>query len=129
VVVTNEAGNVTYVAGTDYEVRPGGIFIIAAGAIADAAVVKVDYSYGAEDVIQALTSAAKEYVLFFEGLNEAQSGKPFLVDAYRVRFGATKNFSLIGDNFAGFELTGAVLKDSTKTGAGVSQFFKATSVQ
>lgn len=129
VVVTNQAGTVTFVADTDYEVRPGGIFVLAAGAITDGEALLVDYDYGAEDVIQALTQAAEEYELFFEGLNEAQSGRPFLVDAFRVRFGAAKSFSLIGDTFAGFELTGKVLKDTSKSGAGVSQFFKATSVQ
>jgi hypothetical protein len=123
------AGSTTYDAGDDYEVRPGGIFIPVGSAIQDADLIHVAYSYGAEDVIEALTSAAKEYELFFEGLNEAQSGRPFLVDVYRVRFGATKSFDLIGDNFAGYELTGAVLKDSTKTGVGISPFFKATSVQ
>lgn len=121
-------GATTYAVGEDYEVRPGGLFIPAGSAIADAAFIHVAYSYGAQDVIQALTNAGKEYALFFEGLNEAQSGKPFLVDAFRVRFGATKAFSLIGDAFAGFELAGKVLKDTSKSGAGISQFFKATSV-
>ncbi len=127
--VWTNMGKVTLVADTDYEVRPGGIFFLAAGNVTNGQGFLVDYTFGAEDVIQALTQAAKEYALCFEGLNEAQSGKPFLVDAFRVRFGATKAFSLIGDAFAGFELTGKVLKDTTKSGSGISQFFKATSVQ
>ncbi|MEW6490765.1 MAG: hypothetical protein AB1578_22990 [Thermodesulfobacteriota bacterium] len=133
VVVKNDfegaAGGTTFVAGTDYEVRPGGIFVLAGGDITPGQTLHVAYGYGVEDVIEALTAAAKEYGLFFEGLNEAQSGRPFLVDVHRIRFGATKAFSLIGDAFAGFEVAGKVLKDTTKTGAGVSQFFKATSQQ
>ena len=120
-------GSTTYDVDDDYVVRPGGIYIPAASAIGDGATVHVAYKSKAADVIEALTASAKEYELFFEGLNEAQSGKPFLVDAFRVRFGATKAFSLIGDNFASYELTGKVLKDTTKVGTGDSQFFKATS--
>jgi hypothetical protein len=128
VVVQDVTDTTTYVAGTDYEVRPGGIYVIAGGAITDADVLHVDYSYGAEDVVQALASSAKEYEVVFEGLNEARSGKAVLVDAWRVKFGAAQNLSLIGDDFASLELTGKVLKDSTKIG-GISQFFKTTSVQ
>lgn len=133
VVVKNDfegsAGGTTFEEGLDYEVRPGGIFILGGtGTITPGQTLHVAYSYGSEDVIEALVAAAKEYALHFEGLNEAQSGKPFLVDAHRVRFGAAKAFGLISDAFAGFELTGKLLKDSTK-GAGVSPFFKATSVR
>lgn len=123
-------GETTYQAGRDYEVRPGGIFVLDGedNTITAGETLHVGYKYGTEDVIEALVAAAKEYALFFEGLNEAQSGKPFLVDAHRVRFGAAKAFGLISDAFAGFELTGKVLKDPSK-GAGVSPFFKATSVK
>jgi hypothetical protein len=128
VVVQDVTDITTYVDGTDYEVRPGGIYVIDGGAITDGDVLHVDYDYGAEDVVQALASSAKEYELLFEGLNEARSGKAVLVDAWRVKFGAAQNLSLIGDDFASLELTGKVLKDSTKIG-GISQFFKTTSVQ
>lgn len=133
VVVKNDfegaPGGTIFEEGLDYEVRPGGIFILGGtGTIAAGQTLHVAYRYGSEDVIEALVAAAKEYALHFEGLNEAQSGKPFLVDAHRVRFGAAKAFGLISDAFAGFELTGKLLKDSTK-GAGVSPFFKATSVR
>lgn len=127
VVVKNEAGSTTYDLGDDYEVRTAGIFIPAGSAIQGGDTIKVDYSYGAEDVIQALTQSAKDYEMAFDGVNEAQSGKPFVVDLHRVKFGAAKSLDLIGDNFGSFEITGKVLKDANISGAGVSQFFKATS--
>ena len=116
------------VSGTDYEVRPGGIYWATDGKLTDGETYEIDYTYGAEDVVQALASSAKEYVLHFEGLNEARSGKAMLVDAWRVKFGAVSNLAFIGDDFASIELTGKVLKDSTKIG-GISQFFKTTAVQ
>jgi len=128
VVVQDVTDTTTYVADTDYEVRPGGIFVLVGGAITDGDVLHVDYDYGAEDVVQALASSAKEYLVCFEGLNEARSGKAMLIDAWRVKFGAASDLALIGDEFATLELTGKVLKDSTKLG-GISQFFKATAVQ
>lgn len=128
VVVTNSAGTTTYVASTDYEVRPGGIYILAAGAITDAQALKVDYSYAAQDVIQALTQSGKTYELMFEGLNEAQSGKPFLVDVWRFRPGAAQDISLIGDDFMALKLTGKALADNSKA-TGTSQYFRATAVR
>lgn len=128
VVVTDNAGTTTYVAGTDYEVRPGGIFVFTGGAITAAESLKVDYSYGGFDVVQALLNAPGEYLLFFEGLNEARTGKPVLIDAWRVKFGAAKALSLIGDDYAELSVEGKVLKDTTKTG-GTSQYFRAQMVQ
>ena len=128
VVVTDAAGTTTYTEGSDYEVRPGGIYILEGGAITDGEALLVDYSYGALDVIQALAASAGEWELVFEGLNEARSGKPVIVDVWRCRFGAAANLSLIGDDFATLELTGKVLKDASKT-SGLSQFFRVQMVQ
>ncbi len=127
VTVTNSEGNTTYVAGTDYEVRPGGIFILSTGSISNGATLKVDYNYAAQDVVQALESAAGEYELVFEGLNEARSGKPVIVDVWRCRFGAAKSIGWIGDDYAGLEVEGKALKDADKP-AGTSQYFRVTLV-
>lgn len=127
-VVTGPGGTPTYVAGTDYEVRPGGIFILASGAIADGATILVDYTKAAADVVEALVNSGKEYELVFAGLNEARSGKAVIVTAHRVKIGAAQNIGLIGDEYAQIEVSGKLLKDTTKTG-GVSQYFKVELVQ
>lgn len=111
--------------GTDYEARPGGIYIIPGGTILAGDDVLITYSKAAADVVQALTSSGKEYELMFDGLNEARSGKKTRVTAYRVKVGALASLGLIGDEYAAMEVTGKLLKDSSKTGAGVSQYFKA----
>jgi hypothetical protein len=128
VVVQDETDTTTYTAGTDYEVRPGGIFILSTGSIADGATLHVDYDYGAQDVVQALDGAQGTYELVFEGLNEARSGKPVIVDVWRARFGAAKTISLIGDDYAGLEVEGKALKDTSKP-AGTSQYFRVTLVE
>lgn len=126
VVVKN--GATTYVAGTDYEVRPEGIFILDAGAIADATAVTVDYAFDAYDVVQALTTGAPEIELSFGGINEADSGNPVLVDAWRVKLGAAKKLGLIGTDFAELAVEGELLKDTTKTGANISQYMRVQQV-
>lgn len=123
-VVKHTSGTPTYVENTDYEVRPGGIFILQGGAITDAQVIKVSYTKAAANAVEALTNAGQEYEVFFDGLNEARSGKSSTVYAYRVKIGAAQNLSLIGDDYAALEVTGKLLKDTTKSGAGISQYFK-----
>ncbi|ACL71487.1 conserved hypothetical protein [Thioalkalivibrio sulfidiphilus HL-EbGr7] len=125
VVVDEDTGTTTYVAGTDYEVRPGGIFILKGGAITDGEELDVAYEHGAEDLVQALVRAGAEFEIHFEGLNEARSGKAVLVDIWRCRLGAAQNISLIGDEFAALELTGRLLADGSR-GAGESAYFRTT---
>tara|TARA_R110000868_G_scaffold19036_4_gene82369 strand:+ start:170 stop:907 length:738 start_codon:yes stop_codon:yes gene_type:complete len=122
VTVTNSAASTTYVANTDYEVRKGGIFVLTAGAITDAQSIKITYTGLAFDLTQAIVNSAQEYEMFFEGLNEARSGKPVLISAFRVKLGAAQNLSLIGEEFAALEVSGKILADSTK-GAGLSKYF------
>lgn len=125
VVVDESTGATTYVAGTDYEVRPGGIFILEGGAITDGEGLDVAYEHGAEDLVQALVRAGVEFEIHFEGLNEARSGKAVLVDIWRCRLGAAQNIGLIGDEFAALEVTGRLLADGSK-GAGESAYFRTT---
>ena len=117
------AGKTTLVSGTDYEVRSGGIMVYAVATIAGE-VWTIGYTKAAVEHLEALTSSAKEYELLFEGLNEARSGKRTIVRAYRVKAGALANLSLIGDDYGVAECTGKLLKDTTKTGNGVSTYFK-----
>lgn len=117
------AGKTTLVAGTDYETRAGGIMVYAVATIAGE-VWTIGYTKALAERMEALTSSGKEYELLFEGLNEARSGKRTIVRAYRVKAGALANLSLIGEDYGVAECTGKLLKDTTKTGNGVSQYFK-----
>jgi len=124
VTVSHTSGTPNYVANTDYEVRAGGIYIIPAGAITDAQALKVDYTFASYDKVEAMTSSSILLELHFEGLNEANSGKPVIVDIYKAQLSPTKALSLLGDKFADLQVEAEILADTSKTGVGVSQYFK-----
>ena len=123
VVVTNSDASTTYDVNVDYEVRPGGIFILN-GTITDAEALKVDYTFASYHKVEAMTEGSITLALHFEGLNEANSNKPVIVDIYRVQLSPTKALSLLGDKFADLQIEAEVLKDPTKTGSGISQYFR-----
>ena len=124
VVVTNSAGSTTYVRGTDYEVAGGGILILETGAITNAQQLKTDYAFAEYTRVEAMTMGAVILELHFEGLNEADSGKPVILDVYRAQLSPTKALSLLGDKFSDLEVEAEVLKDPTKTGTGISQYMR-----
>jgi hypothetical protein len=115
------------VADTDYEVRPEGILILE-GEIADGDPLSIAYTYGNYSAVEALTSGSVIYEMAFGGLNEANSNSPVVVDLYRLKVSAAKALSFIGSDFAALEVTGKVLLDATKTGTGISKYFRVQMV-
>lgn len=113
----------TYEEGDDYILTRAGIVITHEGAIADEQGIEVSYTARPSNVVQALTQAAQEWKLTFDGLNEAESGRPVVVDVHRIKFSPLQNLGLIADEFAGLEMTGESLSDEAVTGAGLSKFF------
>lgn len=128
VVVKNQAGSVTYVAGTDYRVTGAGIIVLPGGSITASQQLSVSYSYPQQNLLQALTTSGGEYRLVLDGLNEAESGKAVMLDVFRVKFSPTDGLEMIGDDFATLTIKGAVLKDTSKTGVGVSQYLTVAMV-
>lgn len=124
VVVTDDAGAVTYDEGDDYRVTGAGIVPVAGGDIGSAAAIKVSYSYGAYERVEALTESQQDWTLNFDGLNEAEGGQNVVADLWRLRFGGVQSFDLIGDEYINLQLTGFLLRDPNQTGAGVSKFFR-----
>lgn len=124
-ITTVKKGATVLSAVTDYEVRNGGIYILTGGTLIAGDDILITYSKAATDVVEALVNSGKEYELVFAGLNEARSGKKTRVTAHRVKIGALQNLSLIGEDYAALEVTGKLLKDTTKNGTSVSQYFKA----
>ena len=132
--VTGPGGVTTYVAGTDYNITPGGIEVLESGSIPDPADavtpnIEVTYANTKQQVVQAMVNSGKEYELLFEGLNEAESDKPVIVHAYRVKFAPAQAINWIGDDFAVLELVGTVLADANIVTPGLSQYYKAVIVE
>lgn len=129
VVVTNDGGTVTYTAGEDYRVTAAGVEIMEDGAVADGSTVKISYAHTAQRIIEAITDPALEYYLTLEGQNEAQGNRPYVIDLWRFQPGFARNLDAIKtDDFAGMEITGELLADTTRP-AGQSQFFRWTQVE
>jgi len=121
-VVKDQAGTTTYVENTDYTINAAGFpEIIDGGAIVDAASIQVDYAYAKHVTIQALVKSGKRFRMVFIGLNEARSGKPVVIEVFKVNH-SPASLSFIGDEFQGMEFTAKAEKDATKVGNGISQY-------
>jgi len=125
-ITTVKKGATALTLNSDYTVEPSGIVPLAGGANALVAGddLLITYAKAAQDVVQALVNSGKEYELLFDGLNEARSGKRTRVRAHRVKIGALASLSLIGEEYAAMEVAGKLLKDTSITGAGISQYAK-----
>ncbi|WP_066017815.1 hypothetical protein [Endozoicomonas atrinae] len=109
--------------GTDYNLTANGIVVIGTGAI-DNGGVKVSYTKAPQEIMQALVEAGEEFALFFDGMNEAQSGKPVSITMHRLKFSPVQGLPFISDEFAEVSMEFEVLRDSSITASGISQFMK-----
>lgn len=124
VTVTSDPAGTTFSGTTDYTVTPAGIKILSTGTITANQDLLITYTKKPVDVLQALTTSAGEYELVFDGLNEAQSGTPYVVKIHRFKAGPAAEIALIGDEFGELQITGEALADTTITGAGLSQYLE-----
>lgn len=110
----------------NYELHPEGLWIPQTGsAITQGANLWLSYSHADQVVVEALTAATPELYIRFAGLNEVDSGKPSVVDLWRVSQGVTKQLSLVNKGFTTLDIEGEVLKDPSKTGVGTSQYMRS----
>lgn len=123
-VVNASGGTPTYVEGTDYVRKNSGVVVIAGGGITDGSSIEIDYTSADAYTVEGLSASGKEYEVIFDGLNEADSGKPVLISLHRVKFNPTQALSLISDDFGELPMTFDILKDDTIVGAGESKFMK-----
>lgn len=109
----------------NFDLYPEGIWVRpdAVGLTEDDAIT-VSYSYADQVVIEALTAKVAELTLRFGGLNEADSGRPVVMDLWRVSQGITKQLTLVKKGFGALDIEGEVLQDPTKTGVGISRYMR-----
>lgn len=113
----------------NWEPRGEGVYILPDAAdIAAADKLWVSYGYGDYAVIEALTQKSVELELLFGGMNEAESGKPHVVNLWRCSQGVTQQLSLLNTGFNGLTVNGTILEDPTKTGSGVSKYYRSRMV-
>lgn len=126
-VAVTDAADAAIPALGNYEVLPEGLFFYddAPDIAAEGESIKVSYAFGGYDVLQALTTAAPVLEMTFAGVNEAMEDASSVVDLYRVQMSATQGLNLItAGEFSTLDIAGEVLQDPTKSGAGVSKYFK-----
>lgn len=118
-------GTATAVDAANYELRPEGLWIHEdAAGLTEGANLWLSYSHADQVVIQTLTSQAPELYIRFAGLNEVDSGKPSIVDMWRVSQGVAKQLALIQKGFTTLDIEGEVRKDPNKTGVGISPYMQ-----
>ena len=127
-LVVKKAGQPVAAAG-NYELRPEGLWIFdTATGLADSDAISISYDYADQVVIEHLTAKTAELCLRFGGLNEADSGKPEVVDMWRVSQGVTKQLALIKKGFGSIEIEGTLLQDPSRQGVGISKYMRTTLV-
>ena len=127
VTVTDTAGPTVLTEGTDYTISPAGIKVISGGAISAGISLEIDYTSLDVDIVEALMNSGYEYELVIDGLNEAQSGQPCVLDVWRWKPSPTQGMDVIGSDYGSLALNGAVLQDSSKSTG--SQYFRRTAQQ
>jgi hypothetical protein len=116
VVVTNSAGTVTHVLNTDYAVdlELGRLQILAGGAIADAASIKVDYTRPAKTWTRIKTGSNTELAGAIRVISDNASGEKR--DFYMPKVNLTPNGELpvitTDTNYVSMEFTVEILKPS-----------------
>lgn len=78
-------------------------------------------TYAAHKRVDALTVAAEELYMRFEGLNTADGNKPVIVEVFKFSTDPLKELALISDGVQQFVLEGNVLADPLQTSG--SKFF------
>ena len=122
-VTIKDGNDLALTEGEDYERTKSGIKVVGAGDIS-AVGVKVSYTPIGSNMIQALIESGREFILFMEGLNDAQEGLPFNIRVHRVKFSPVQNLGFISDDFASIPLQIDVLADTSLSGNGISAFMQ-----
>lgn len=85
--------------------------------------LKITYERNPQYLINALTASQQLFELRWEGLNSVDGGNPLGSTYFRVKLSPTSGFQRHGgDDFAELTLSGTVLADESRTGAGLSKF-------
>ncbi|MCW5657448.1 MAG: hypothetical protein KIT60_07075 [Burkholderiaceae bacterium] len=85
-----------------------------------------DFTPGQRTVVGAFKTVSPEVYVRLNGIN-TDDGSRVIVDVFRSRLSPAREFNLIGDDFADFELNGSMLADLTRLqSAAGGQFFSIT---
>jgi hypothetical protein len=125
-VTWKDLGTTTLVEDTHWQRTRTGIEPVATATQFDSygTALTVAYTRNAQSAVQALTDSGTEYRMYFDSLNEADSGNPGIDRFHRVKFSPTSGLDRIGDEFGEITLAFTVLKDESITASGKSQYLQ-----
>ncbi|MCB1710928.1 MAG: hypothetical protein KDH96_00120 [Candidatus Riesia sp.] len=112
ITVTGTGGAPVYTVGTDYIVRPDGIYIPEGSAIATVPGTDIEISYDYIDYedISIASTGFSDYLVHVSGINAA-TNTYFSETFYRVKFGPGDTIALINTTFGSLNVTGELLPD------------------
>lgn len=122
-ITVKTAGDAALTVDEDYTITSTGIVVIGEGDI-DNTGVKVSYTKHVGAIMEALVASGAEYRLHFDGLNDAQSGKPVAITNHRIKFSPTSGLNFLGGEFGEIPLAFDVISDPGIVGTGLSQYMK-----
>jgi hypothetical protein len=110
VVLTNSAGDTTYVLNTDYAIVDadlGLIKVLTGGAITDGQSLKIDYTYGSmtSDKVAGGTNSNVIMKILLDGLNQADQTKA-IVHVHEAVLSPQSGVDFLADDFTSIELAG-----------------------
>jgi hypothetical protein len=126
-VTWDDLGTTSLTEDVDYTRVRAGIIPLGGKLANGDAGIKASYTGLADSIVQALVDSGQEFELFFDGLNEANSGKAVQVTLFKSK-PSPSSIDFIADDYAGLELNFEVVKDSTKNGTTASQYYTIKSV-
>lgn len=127
-VTWRNMGLITLVENTDYTLDFAGPVLADAARIytgadnTSAMDFLVDYDYPEQQRIEGMINSGVELTIRFVGYNEALSDAPFLVHGWRVKSAPVDAMPLVAEKHAGPASSYKVLKDTTRTGVGLSKY-------
>lgn len=125
VEIKASAGGAVIPAAGNYEVRPEGIYVLPEStAIAGATTATISYSYPEQVVLDPLTTPVVELEMLFAGLNEADSGRPEVLEVFRAQTDILAKWPQISNKLQELDVSFELLTDPTKTGSGVSRYYR-----
>lgn len=114
----------TYAPGTDYQLSAAGLYIPTGSTLTAAQQVRVTYTHAAQVRLEGSMGTATLLEVLFEGLNDADNGKPMVVELWRMTVPPAEELNLIGLELGEQALNAELLKDPLR-GAGASAFYRA----
>jgi hypothetical protein len=122
--VTSDPAGTTFQTPRDYEKSAAGIYIPTTSTITDGQALIVTYANIAQKRVEGSMGTSTVLEVLFEGLNDADTQKPVVVDIWRMSVPPAAELSLIGLEFGEMAIAAELLADTSK-GSSVSAFYRA----